>query len=380
MHDTEMSTATVTLNPVMSSQPIKSANVPSLFPGKSWQQVLARDTSADGQFFYAVKSTKIFCKPSCPSRKPNRKNVAFFPTAAAAEAAGYRACLRCEPDRVSDKPDPQAEAIATVADYLKDHAAERTRLADIAKATGVGRLTILRGFKRVLGVTPGEFAKEQRLAKFKDKVREPKKRVTDAIYEAGYGSSSRLYENSAVSLGMTPRVMREGGAGLVIRYTLADSPLGKMLVATTDFGICAILFGRDQQELEADLRLRFNKAQLTPARGNTGWLAEAVAFVLSQLTESPTAAKFPLDVRATAFQQRVWKALQAIPRGETRSYGELARELGKPTASRAVAAACAANPIAIAVPCHRLVGSDGSLTGYRWGLDRKQKILAAEHL
>jgi len=378
MHDTEMSTATVTLNPAMSAQPTKSANVPSLFPGKSWQQVLARDTSADGQFFYAVKSTKIFCKPSCPSRKPNRKNVAFFPTAAAAEAAGYRACLRCEPDRTEDKPDPQADAIATVADYLKDHAAERTRLADIAKATGVGRLTILRGFKRVLGVTPGEFAKEQRLAKFKDKVREPKKRVTDAIYDAGFGSSSRLYENSAVSLGMTPRVMREGGAGLVIRYTLADSPLGKMLVATTDFGICAILFGRDQKELEADLRQRFSKAQLTPARGNTGWLAEAVAFVLSQLSESPTAAKFPLDVRATAFQQRVWKALQAIPRGETRSYGELARELGKPTASRAVAAACAANPVAIAVPCHRLVGSDGSLTGYRWGLDRKQKILAAE--
>jgi AraC family transcriptional regulator, regulatory protein of adaptative response / methylated-DNA-[protein]-cysteine methyltransferase len=375
-----MSTATVTLNLAMPEQPIKSANVPSLFPGKSWQQVLARDTSADGQFFYAVKSTKIFCKPSCPSRKPNRKNVAFFPTAAAAEAAGYRACLRCEPDRVSDKPDPQAAAIATVADYLKDHAAERTRLADIAKATGVGRLTILRGFKRVLGVTPGEFAKEQRLAKFKDKVREPKKRVTDAIYEAGYGSSSRLYENSAVSLGMTPRVMREGGAGLVIRYTIADSPLGKMLVATTDFGICAILFGRDQQELETDLRQRFSKAQLTPARGNTGWLAEAVAFVLSQLTETPTAAKFPLDVRATAFQQRVWKALQAIPRGETRSYGELARELGKPTASRAVAAACANNPVAIAIPCHRLIGSDGSLTGYRWGLDRKQKILAAEHL
>ena len=375
-----MSTAIVLLNPIMSAQPTKSATVPSLFPGKSWQQVLARDTSADGQFFYAVKSTKIFCKPSCPSRKPSRKNVTFFPTAAAAEAAGYRACLRCEPDHTEDKPDPQADAIATVADYLKDHAAERTRLADIAKATGVGRLTILRGFKRVLGVTPGEFAKEQRLAKFKDKVREPKKRVTDAIYEAGYGSSSRLYENSAVSLGMTPRVMREGGAGLVIRYTFADSPLGKMLVATTDFGICAILFGRNQQELEADLRLRFSKAQLTPARGNTGWLAEAVAFVLSQLTESPTAAKFPLDVRATAFQQRVWKALQAIPRGETRSYGELARELGKPTASRAVAAACANNPVAIAIPCHRLIGSDGTLTGYRWGLDRKQKILEAERM
>ena len=356
-----------------------SIPIPSLFPGKSWQQVLARDTGADGQFFYAVKSTKIFCKPSCPSRKPNRKNVAFFPTAAAAESAGYRACMRCEPGRTADRPDPQAAAIATVADYLKDHASERTRLADLAKVTGVGKLTILRGFKRVLGVTPAEFAKEQRLAKFKSKVREPKTRVTDAIYEAGFGSSSRLYENSAVSLGMTPRVMREGGAGLVIRYAVADSPLGKMLVASTDFGVCAILFGRDQRELEADLRVRFSKAQLVAAKGNTGWLAEAVAFVLSQLTESPTAAKFPLDVRATAFQQRVWKALQSIPRGQTRSYGELARELGSPTAARAVASACANNPVAIAIPCHRVVGADGSLTGYRWGLDRKQKLLAAEH-
>ena len=381
MHDTQMSALTTMPNEPTKSKPFRTA-VPSLFPGRSWQQVLARDTAADGQFFYAVKSTKIYCKPSCASRKPTRKNVTFFPSAAAAEAAGYRACLRCEPDRTTDKPDPQAAALATVADYLKEHADERTRLADLSKATGVGRLTILRGFKRVLGVTPGEFANEQRLARFKDKVREPKKRVTDAIYEAGFGSSSRLYENSTDSLGMKPRVMREGGAGLVIRYAIADSPLGKMLVASTDFGICAILFapgsGNADKALEADLRTRFSKAQLTSSRGNSGWLAEAVAFVLSQLTENPAAAKFPMDVRATAFQQRVWKALQSIPRGQTRSYGELARELGKPTASRAVAAACAANPIAIAVPCHRLVGADGSLTGYRWGLDRKRKLLEAE--
>jgi AraC family transcriptional regulator, regulatory protein of adaptative response / methylated-DNA-[protein]-cysteine methyltransferase len=356
----------------------KSIAVPSLFPGKAWQQVLERDTRADGQFFYAVKSTKIYCKPSCPSRRPTRKNVTFFPTADAAQEAGYRACLRCEPDRVSDKPDPQAAVIERVSEYLKEHADERTKLTDLAKATGVGRLTILRGFKRVLGVSPGEFAKEARLTKFKEKVREPKTRVTDAIYEAGFGSSSRLYEKSAVSLGMTPRVMREGGAGLVIRYCVADSPLGKMLVATTDFGICAILFGRDAKELEAELRVRFAKAQLTPARGNTGWLSEAITFVISQLTETPTAAKFPLDVRATAFQQRVWKALQAIPRGQTRTYAELARELGKPTAARAVGTACGANPVAIVVPCHRVVGADGSLTGYRWGLERKRKLLAAE--
>jgi AraC family transcriptional regulator of adaptative response/methylated-DNA-[protein]-cysteine methyltransferase len=366
--------------------------VPSYFAGQQWRQVLGRDASADGQFVYAVKSTKIYCKPSCPSRRPDRKNVVFFPTTAAAEAAGYRACLRCEPDRAAPRPDPQADAISTAMKYLKEHSAERTRLDDLAKATGVGRLTILRGFKRVLGVSPGEFAKQQRLERFREGVRPPKlanstarttppvkpPRITDAIYDAGFGSSSRLYEGSGTALGMEPREMRAGGEGLSIRYTTAPSPLGRMLVAATDRGICAIAFGRDDAELIADLRERFNKAQLVPAKGNTGWLADAVAFVASQLSEHPLAATFPLDVRATAFQQRVWKALRAIPRGETRTYAELARDLGKPAAARAVAAACGANPIAVAVPCHRVIGKNGSLTGYRWGLERKDKLLAAE--
>jgi AraC family transcriptional regulator of adaptative response/methylated-DNA-[protein]-cysteine methyltransferase len=357
--------------------------VPSLFAGRQWQQVLERDATADGQFVYAVKSTKIYCRPSCPSRRPTRKNVAFYPTTAAAEAAGFRACKRCEPDRTAPKPDPQAGAIAAATDYLRAHSDERTRLDDLAKATGVGRLTILRGFKRVLGVSPGEFAKAQRLERFREGVRPAKAkqappRITDAIYDAGFGSSSRLYEGSGAALGMTPRTMRAGGAGLAIRYTTAPSPLGRMLVAATDRGVCSIAFGRDDAELIAGLRDRFDQAELIPAKGNTGWLAEAVAFVVSQLSEHPLAATFPLDVRATAFQQRVWKALAAIPRGQTRSYLALARELGKPTAARAVAAACGANPIAVAVPCHRVVGSDGSLTGYRWGLDRKRKLLAAE--
>ncbi|WP_158791032.1 bifunctional transcriptional activator/DNA repair enzyme AdaA [Granulicella sp. L60] len=357
------------------------AAVPSYFPGKQWQQVLGRDASADGQFVYAVRSTKVYCKPSCASRRPAKKNVTFFPTPALAEAAGYRACKRCEPERAEARPDPQAGAIAAVTEYLKDHAEERTRLADVAKATGVGRLTILRGFKRVLGVSPGQYAKEARLERFKSKVREPKKAkapITDAIYDAGFGSSSRLYEKSSATLGMTPRTMREGGAGLLIRYCTAASPLGRMLVATTDVGICSIAFGRDDKELVEGLRELFSKAQLVSAKGNTGWLAEAVAFVSSQLGEHPLAATFPLDVRATAFQQRVWRALQRIPRGETRSYSELALELGSPTASRAVAGACGANPIAVAVPCHRVVGKGGALTGYRWGVDRKRRLLEAE--
>jgi AraC family transcriptional regulator of adaptative response/methylated-DNA-[protein]-cysteine methyltransferase len=366
--------------------------VPSLFPGRQWQQVLARDARADGQFFYAVKSTKVYCRPSCPSRRPTRKNVTFFPTAAAAETAGYRACKRCEPDLAIPRPDPQAAVIAAATQYLTEHATERTKLTDLAKATGVGRLTILRGFRRVLGVSPGEFAKAQRVARFKDALRpasankpatrrtpEPAaKRITDAIYEAGFGSSSRLYESSGNALGMTPSAMREGGAGLLIRYTTAASPLGRMLVAATPAGVCAITFGRDDAELIADLRQRFDQAQLVAAKGNTGWLAEAVAFIASQTTEHPLAATFPLDVRATAFQQRVWKALQQIPRGETRSYSDLARDLGRPTAARAVAAAIGANPVAVAVPCHRVIGKDGSLTGYRWGIERKRKLLAAE--
>jgi len=358
---------------------------PSLFPGRQWQQVLARDTAADGQFFYAVKSTMIYCRPSCPSRRPARQNVRFFPTASAAEQAGFRACKRCRPDLATPRPDPQAGLIARAADYLARHATERTRLADLARITGVGRLTLLRAFRRVLGVSPGEFARAQRVAHFKDALRPaasligpPAKRITDVIYESGFGSSSRLYESSHVSLGMTPRTLRAGGAGLLIRYATARSPLGRMLAAATDAGICAIAFGRDDAELTADLRQRFNQAQLVPAKGNTGWLAEALAFVLSQTTEHPLAATFPLDVRATAFQQRVWRALQQVPRGQTRSYSALARSLGQPTAARAVAAACAANPVAIAVPCHRAIGADGSLTGYRWGLERKQKLLAAE--
>ncbi len=355
--------------------------VPSYFPGKQWQQVLERDAKADGQFVYAVKSTKIYCKPSCASRRPTRKQVSFFPTPGLAEAAGYRACKRCEPERAESKADPQAGAIAAVTEYLKEHAEERTKLADVAKATGVGRLTILRGFKRVLGVSPGQYAKEARLERFKSKVREPQKRkapITDAIYEAGFGSSSRLYEKSHAALGMTPRVMREGGAGLLIRYTTAASPLGRMMVATTDVGICSIAFGKDDKELVADLRGRFRKAQLVAAKGNTGWLADAVAFVTSQLSEHPLAATFPLDVRATAFQQRVWKALQGIPRGETRSYGSIAKELGVPKAARAVGTAIGSNPVAVVVPCHRAIRGDGSLSGYHWGVERKRKLLDAE--
>ena len=376
-----------------------SAKIPSLFAGKAWQQVLARDASADGQFVYAVKSTHIFCRPSCPSRRPTRKNVTFFPSPAAAEAAGYRACKRCDPSLATPRPDPQAEALATVTSYLTQHATERTRLDDVARATGVPRLLIVRGFKRVLGVSPGQFAKAQRLSTFKNRLKPSAKpsapRVTDAIYDAGFGSSSRLYEDSGSTLGMTPTDLRRGAPALTIRYTIADSPLGRTLVAATPTGICSIAFATSDAVLRHDLRERFPLANLVaepaPAKRKpeagapaddpqAAWLTAAVHFVLSQLTEHPTAASFPLDVRATAFQQRVWTALQQIPRGETLSYSAVAERLGQPTAARAVATACAANPVALAIPCHRVVGAKGALTGYRWGIERKQQLLEAESI
>jgi AraC family transcriptional regulator of adaptative response/methylated-DNA-[protein]-cysteine methyltransferase len=218
------------------------------------------------------------------------------------------------------------------------------------------------------------------MERFRHKVRSPETTVTTAIYDAGFGSSSRLYEKSKAQLGMTPREMKSGAAGIEVRYATAISPLGRMLVASTSKGICSISFGESDDELRSALRDRFPHAKLEQETTVTGWLAQAIDFTVSQMTEHPLAATFPLDVRATAFQQRVWKALQQIPRGETRTYSGLAAELDAPTATRAIAGACAANPVAIVVPCHRVIGKDGSLTGYRWGTDRKRRLLEAEKL
>ncbi|MBS1821858.1 MAG: methylated-DNA--[protein]-cysteine S-methyltransferase [Acidobacteria bacterium] len=343
-----------------------------------WTQVLERDQTADGTFYYAVRSTGVVCKPSCPSRRPAREHVQFFPTLADALNAGYRTCRRCEPERTSPRPDPQAKLVARVAKHLREHVGERQTMGDIANAAGVDRLALLRAFRRVLGVSPAQYARAQRMERFQQTMRISEMTVTGAIYDAGFGSSSRLYENSNARLGMTPREMRNGASNLTVRYTMTDSPLGRMLVATTEKGICTISFGESDRENEGVLRNRFPNANLVEENDSNGWLAGAVEFIASQTSEHPLAATFPLDVRATAFQQRVWKALQLIPRGETRTYSGLAAEMGAPSATRAVAGACAANPVAIVVPCHRVVGKDGSLTGYRWGTDRKRRLLEAE--
>ncbi len=364
---------------------------PAVFAGKAWQQVLARDPSADGQFFYGVKSTGIYCKPSCPSRRPERKNVSFYPTAAAAEAAGFRACLRCDPARVEPKADPQAEAIARAADYMASQTGSRgsrVSLDKMAEVAGVGKFAVLRGFKRVLGVTPGEFAREQRKERFRERVSArqaaalneagrpaSKSPITDAVYEAGFGSGSRLYEDADATLGMTPTAMRDGGAGETIRYAVADSPLGKILVGSTARGLCAVLFADGDGEAAAELRDRFPQAVL---RRDDGGLGAEMRSVLSHLRENPTASALPFHVRATAFQQRVWRALRQIPRGETRTYAEIAEAIGAPKSVRAVGAACGANALAMVVPCHRVVGAGGKLTGYRWGVERKRWLLETE--
>ena len=349
--------------------------VPSLFAGKAWQQVLARDAAADGQFVYAVKTTRIFCRPSCPSRSPDRKNVSFYPTPELARAAGFRACLRCEPESAAPRSDPQQAAIEAVSSFLTEHSNERTRLKDVSKATGVAPLTILRGFKRVLGVTPGEFAKAQRVRSFKEKVRAPKTSVTDALNNAGFGSSSRLNESAPQTPGMTPSARKAGGKGELIRYATADSPLGPMLVAATARGLCSVAFADTPEELLAGLHAAFPRAEFKQMDRE---LSYAVDAVLTGMRENPPAATLPFDVRATAFQQRVWRELQAIPRGETRTYTQIAASLGSPRSVRAVAGACASNPLAVLVPCHRVVGKSGALTGYRWGVERKCQLLADE--
>ena len=359
----------------------------STFAGKAWQQVLARDTSADGQFVYAVKSTGVYCRPSCPSRKPERRNVTFFSSNDLAEQAGYRACLRCEPTRIAPKPDPQADAIAKATKLLSSREGGHISLEELARASGLGKFALLRGFKRVLGVSPAEYARQQRRERVRTAL-QPRQRqaqahaertngesVTDAIYSAGFGSSSRLYENIDATLGMSPTTMKDGGKGETIRYALADSPLGLILVGTTERGLCAVLFADSEGEAAAELRERFPQAVL---RRDDDGLGEAVRYVLASLGESPTAATFPFHVRATAFQQRVWQALLAIPRGETRTYSEIAESIGSPQAVRAVGTACGANQLALVIPCHRVVGSDGSLTGYRWGKERKRQLLEME--
>lgn len=338
---------------------------------RAWKMVVDRTPTAETMFVYAVRTTGIYCRPSCPSRRPLRKSVEFYPTSELAERAGYRACKRCTPAQEH----PQLRILTAACNYLDRHNEETVKLQQLGKAVGLSPFHVQRIFRRCLGITPREYQQIRRLEQFRRQVAQGDT-VTTALYQAGFGSSSRFYESANRQLGMTPAALREGGKDLQIRYSINHSPLDKMLVAATDVGLCAISFGLLESELEDDLAARFPSSNL---RRDQAGLGSVVRQVLSQLSEHPAALDLPLDVRATAFQKRVWTALQQIPRGETRSYSDIARSLGQPTAVRAVARACSQNPVAVVIPCHRVVGKSGHLTGYRWGVQRKKDLLAMEN-
>jgi AraC family transcriptional regulator of adaptative response/methylated-DNA-[protein]-cysteine methyltransferase len=332
----------------------------------AWAAVLARDPAADAEMVYAVVTTGVFCRPTCPSRRPSRANVVFFPDPATALSAGYRPCRRCLPhQRHID-----AALVEVISRCLKRDRV--VTLAELSRETGKSPFTIERTFKRILGLTPAQYQRQRRAASFRTQLTHGTARVTDAIYDAGYSGPGRAYENS--QLGMAPTVWRAGGRDAHIGYAIGSSPLGRLLIAATPRGVCSVILGDSDAQLVRTLRAQLPQAKIDPEPE----LAPHLKEVLSQFTEHPVALDLPLDLRATAFQMRVWEALRRIPRGETRSYAQLAKSLGQPTAVRAVARACATNPVAVIVPCHRVIGSDGKLTGYRWGLDRKKKLLELE--
>ena len=339
---------------------------------RRWAAVVARDAGADGQFFYAVRTTGVYCQPSCAARTPRRENVSFHPTTAAAVAAGFRACKRCQPDQPS-RASRHAAAVAAACRAI-ELAEEPPSLAALAAAAGMSPYHFHRVFKGIAGVTPKAYAAEQRAARVRQGLTHARS-VTAVVYDAGFNSNSRFYDGAARTLGMQPAQFRAGGRGETIRFALGECALGALLVAATARGICTITLGDDPSALLRELEERFDQATLIGADHEfEQWVAAVVGLI-----EHPAhGLALPLDLRGTAFQARVWQALAAIPPGNTASYAEIAARIGAPRAMRAVARACAANPVAVAIPCHRVVRQDGAVSGYRWGVERKRALLARE--
>jgi AraC family transcriptional regulator, regulatory protein of adaptative response / methylated-DNA-[protein]-cysteine methyltransferase len=350
-----------------------SVNSSSVNPGSSnqrWSLVLARDTRADGRFVYAVKSTGVFCRPSCPSRRPRQENVEFFDSPAQAQQAGYRPCRRCTPL----ERHPQAQKIEAACRYIDENLDVTLSLTAISRHVDSSPFHFQRLFKRMLGISPRQYQQARRAGKFRQALKS-EERVTDAIYEAGYSSSSRAYESIPSQLGMTPSAFRRKGEGVEIRYTVLATELGRLLIATTARGVCSVRFGESDAALERELKSEFAAAALH--RDDRG--LQSVAAQMKQWLAGPSAPlNVALDIQGTAFQQMVWEALRRIPGGETRSYAQVAESIGRPRAVRAVANACASNPAALVVPCHRVVQKNGSLAGYRWGVKRKAALLEKE--
>jgi AraC family transcriptional regulator, regulatory protein of adaptative response / methylated-DNA-[protein]-cysteine methyltransferase len=338
-----------------------------------WQAVLGRDARANGQFVFGVSSTGIYCRPTCPARRPLRKHVSFFHSPDQAEQAGFRACRRCRP-RAATMVDPQVHLARTVCRLLEESDGEPVTLAALSQKLGVSSFHLQRTFKSIMGTTPRRYAETCRVQRFKQNVQQGEA-ITSAIYDAGYGSSSRLYEHASAQLGMTPATYGKGGRGAVINYATAPTPLGKLLVAATDKGVCSVMLGDSEESLLEELMREFPAAAI---RQDDNALHSSLAAVVAHLESQSPHVDLPLDIQATAFQRRVWEQLRAIPYGQTSSYGEVAKAIGQEKAVRAVARACATNPVALVIPCHRVIREDKSLGGYRWGLERKQKLLEAE--
>ena len=338
------------------------------------QAVSDRNRSFDGAFVFGVRSTKIYCRPSCPARRPKSENIRFFDAPAEAETAGFRACLRCRPQH-EGKDDLQGELIAKVCRLIEASEDETPpSLERLAAELEISPSHLHRTFKTAIGISPREYAQARRAGKFKANVKKNGD-VTTAMYDAGYNSSSRLYEKAAEEFGMTPATYARGGAGAAIFYTIAECSLGKLLIAATAKGICAVSLGDSDAELEQSLFAEFPKAEIAPDDLD---LKKYVEEILEHLNGNAAPLDLPTDVQATAFQRRVWQELKKIPPGETRSYKQIAEQIEQPKAVRAVARACATNPIALVTPCHRVVGANGAPSGYRWGIERKKKLLEKE--
>jgi len=327
-------------------------------PDWAWAAFAARDRNLDNRFVVAVKTTGIYCKPSCPARHPKRANVAFYPDGAAARLAGYRACLRCKPDDVGRDRVAVARAVALI-----ESADDGLSLDELAALVGYAPHHFHRLFKRATGVTPAAYARGLKARAAADALK-TESRVTDAIYEAGYSAPSRFYESAGRRLGMSPSAWKRGGAGVTIRWTIAETSLGPLLIAATDKGLCRVAFDED----DASLAARFPHAEVV---GGGTALAELAARVVTSVESPERDHNLPVDVRGTAFQEAIWQALRGIPPGETRTYSQLAAAAGNPNAARAAGSACGANPVAVIIPCHRVQRSDGALGGYAWGIDRK---------
>ncbi len=340
-----------------------------------WQAVLARDSRSNGTFVYAVRSTGIYCNPSCPSRRPQRDQVIFFPVPEAAEQAGFRPCRRCRPDETA-KPESHVELVRRACRYIEQHLDSPPSLASLSVQVHLSPYHLQRVFKGIMGITPRQYAEACRLGRLKAQLKDGEP-VTRALYDVGYGSSSSLYERVPFQLGMTPTTYRRGGPGMHINYIIVDSALGRLLVAATAKGICAVSLGDNDTVLESALFSEYPAAEIT-RDGDGVSLSQWVNALMSHLNGQQPHIDLPLDVQSTAFQWRVWQELQAIPYGSTRSYSQIAQALGQPRATRAVARACATNPVSVVIPCHRVVREDGTLGGYRWGLERKQQLLAQE--